>query len=594
MQEFPPRHGHPGLAGPSSAWAPESYGAPLSREGSFAKPASDAGSYMAGSVNDGWLSGLGDLTCCAGPVNVRYDQGMAGGYQQLPHTYAYAGHGDPAAAHFERHAMGKDIAYTQRQKAFCATVLVLLVGAATYGVTELGRHYQSQHLQRQEAQAAAALGQGGAAAHSLTLAPGGAMATDPGEQVHAPAPGEVAAGPAPAPEAASDGLPEEPEVPAGAAAEAVPAAPVPGDAGLSTSTTLGKYDCSEQSEDRSTWSALKIVWCCQYEEVACDLADKAPGAAESVDMGSCAQYGCVEYDQGHDCQCNLGCLEHSNCCVDFAQSCASMQSWPEAPGADAARSVPLPEPMVDASAAALSQDTTSYTAPRSVESTTPPPPTVSVTSPAPSTTAVELLTTYGGSRTTSPGADALEATTSPLAADNASSAGDAVAATTTAPAPTPTAAPAPSEAAPSEAVSRKGKRGKALPADAEEVASTTDRGPASPPAGGDALDAAALPPILAQAPGGGPEGPGAPGGAAEGAEHEADASDCSAHCANNGQNSTCRSRLQFAAIYEFDGSKDACSSAYDLLVHDCPVCSNCVPKAAGCESALNNLTVTAA
>ncbi|CAK0831664.1 unnamed protein product, partial [Prorocentrum cordatum] len=196
--------------------------------------------------------------------------------------------------------------------------------------------------------------------------------------------------------AASDGLPEEPEGPAGAAAEAVPAAPVPGDAGLSTSTTLGKYDCSEQSEDRSTWSALKIVWCCQYEEVACDLADKAPGAAESVDMGSCAQYGCVEYDQGHDCQCNLGCLEHSNCCVDFAQSCASMQSWPEAPGADAARSVPLPEPMVDASAAALSQETRLRTLHQGrVESTTPPPPTVSVTSPAPSTTAVELLTTYG-------------------------------------------------------------------------------------------------------------------------------------------------------------------------------------------------------
>lgn len=41
------------------------------------------------------------------------------------------------------------------------------------------------------------------------------------------------------------------------------------------------------------------------------------------DRAGCGLYGCVEYDEAHECQCNQGCTQHGNCCFDYERSCVN-------------------------------------------------------------------------------------------------------------------------------------------------------------------------------------------------------------------------------------------------------------------------------
>lgn len=72
--------------------------------------------------------------------------------------------------------------------------------------------------------------------------------------------------------------------------------------------------------------------CADYSSVCAppprELNEEVHGA------GSCDAYGCVEYSHTLACQCNAGCLEHRDCCDDFASTCGGVQpersagDWP--------------------------------------------------------------------------------------------------------------------------------------------------------------------------------------------------------------------------------------------------------------------------
>lgn len=694
-----------------STWGPPQYpqyGAPIGHEVSFAKSmsndSSSAGSHMGGrpvaSFDDDWLGGFGSMACCAGPVASRGDPGMAGGYQQLPHvSYSYAGFrssGAPGA--FKEPPRTQDIAYSSTQKAFCAVVMALLVGAASYGVTVIGRHYQSQHLQQRNQE------------------------VDASGQRSMPA--ATVEGTAPAPAPLVEGMLE----PAGwssttsSSVQCCPGGmtndtlvmPTSPETITSATTTTGKYDCSEEelSDRVSSWSPLRIVWCCQNEQVACELADKAFGTQPPPppDGKNCARYGCVEYDRTHECQCNAGCLEHNNCCIDFARECAATQMWPEETAAIESAMPPQWTPADGALDMPSAQETLATVpatpSPQSQADGAPDGPSAQEPSVRPFSTSVSQPLQVGGAadgpRAKESPKASVARTPTPAPMDPSTAESSSTTATLTTAAPdttttaerarerestaTPTTASAPTSTEASSSTHRPSKGrdgGKPTVTAAKEsiteavrttthststsnsrltlVATTTHPqvsakadeahtsnnstsplapvGPLSPisatrsaahlsssttspliPRGTpppveaaaetetkwqpsnvstDVMPNVTLPPILALAPAASPrdtgkdrQEPGARSAKDAGAGQPRGpqkADGCSNLCKYQGANSTCKTRLTFHAISLFDGDTDACTSAFDLLVHECPACSHCAPKAAGCEAALNHL-----
>jgi hypothetical protein len=64
----------------------------------------------------------------------------------------------------------------------------------------------------------------------------------------------------------------------------------------------------------------------QQAEGGAKLAEEAPGGEEE---GSCASYGCIEYDGTHACQCNADCGKYDSCCSDYGDTCSvsGQESW---------------------------------------------------------------------------------------------------------------------------------------------------------------------------------------------------------------------------------------------------------------------------
>merc|ERR1712176_1514347 len=76
----------------------------------------------------------------------------------------------------------------------------------------------------------------------------------------------------------------------------------------------------------ATASDMVLYWTC----TTIPNAQKCGGLSScrtcgggAVVTASCASYGCVAYDQSHDCQCNTECDRFGSCCSDYSNVCAS-------------------------------------------------------------------------------------------------------------------------------------------------------------------------------------------------------------------------------------------------------------------------------
>lgn len=61
---------------------------------------------------------------------------------------------------------------------------------------------------------------------------------------------------------------------------------------------------------------------CMFEE-----PEKVDYKSKGERKGSCAKYGCIDFQPQHDCQCNSNCAKHNSCCDDVEDQCSG--KWPE-------------------------------------------------------------------------------------------------------------------------------------------------------------------------------------------------------------------------------------------------------------------------
>jgi len=59
---------------------------------------------------------------------------------------------------------------------------------------------------------------------------------------------------------------------------------------------------------------------------------------------------------------------------------------------------------------------------------------------------------------------------------------------------------------------------------------------------------------------------------------------CDSLCSLKGHSATCKARIHWAATHQFVAEKDPCGSAYDHVLQECGMCSDCRPALAGCAS----------
>lgn len=59
---------------------------------------------------------------------------------------------------------------------------------------------------------------------------------------------------------------------------------------------------------------------------------------------------------------------------------------------------------------------------------------------------------------------------------------------------------------------------------------------------------------------------------------------CDRLCSLDGHTATCKARIHWAATHRFVAEKDPCGAAYDHVLEECHMCSDCRPALAGCAS----------
>jgi len=67
-------------------------------------------------------------------------------------------------------------------------------------------------------------------------------------------------------------------------------------------------------------------------------------------------------------------------------------------------------------------------------------------------------------------------------------------------------------------------------------------------------------------------------------EKEEQPDGCDSLCSLDSHSATCKARIHWAATHKFVAEKDPCGSAYDHVLQECSMCSNCRPALAGCAS----------
>lgn len=67
-------------------------------------------------------------------------------------------------------------------------------------------------------------------------------------------------------------------------------------------------------------------------------------------------------------------------------------------------------------------------------------------------------------------------------------------------------------------------------------------------------------------------------------EQEEEPDGCDSLCSLDGHTATCKARIHWAATHQFVAKKDPCGDAYDHVLEECHMCSDCRPALAGCAS----------